>query len=83
MSNKTLTEIFPAEILPVRSGVYKTLSIDEDGTPQDDWGYSFFDATDRIWGCTYASVDAAWKQPDYEYAHQQKLWSGLTEEPKV
>lgn len=78
-----VTNMFPAETLPVRSGVYKTLAVDEDGEAMGDWGFSYFDSTDRIWGCAYASVDEAWKQPDYEYAHQQKLWFGLTEEPKV
>ena len=83
MINESLTEIFPSEILPARSGVYKTLSLDEDGNPQGDWGYSFFDATDRVWGCTYATVDEAWQRPDYEFAQQTKTWFGLAEETKV
>lgn len=83
MNDEKLTEIFPAEILPVRSGVYNTLALDEDNHPVSDWGYSFFDATDRIWGCNYPSIDEAWRQPDYEYAVQRKLWFGLAEEPKA
>lgn len=79
----TLTAIFPPETLPVRSGVYKTRPIDPDtGKPTFSWGYSHFDATDRIWGCSHDRVDQAARVPDYEFAHQSKEWRGLTEEAK-
>lgn len=84
MSNDKLTNIFPPEILPVRSGVYKTQACDPDtGTPLDAWGFSYFDANDRVWGCRHFDVEQAWRHPDYEFAHQCKQWCGLSEEPKA
>ena len=77
---KTLTPAFPANILPVRSGVYKTLSIDNETGKLRNPGYSLFDATDRIWGCTHATIDEAAANPDFEFADQTKMWQGLAEE---
>lgn len=85
MSNDKLTNIFPPEILPVRSGVYKTQACDPNtGKPINPWwGFSYFDSTDRVWGCAHDTVDSAWKDPDYEFANQYKQWCGLNEEPKA
>jgi hypothetical protein len=76
-----LTPVFPASILPVRSGVYATQQIDEDGN-LGPFGCSYFDATDRIWGCTHRTVDEAAANPEFEFAVQTKMWQGLAEEPK-
>lgn len=76
-----LTPIFPANILPVRSGVYKTWNVDpETGDIFDAPGYSFYDATDRIWGCSNGDVINAGIHRDYEFAHQLKQWQGVLEE---
>lgn len=76
-----LTPIFPANVLPVRSGVYKTLSVDEEGVPDGRaWGFSYFDATDRIWGCVSDNVVEAGIHRDHEFAHQLKQWQGVLEE---
>lgn len=76
-----LTPIFPADVLPVRSGVYKTLSVDDEGKPHfTPWGYSYFDATDRIWGCAHGNIADAEAHRDHEFAHQLKLWQGVLEE---
>ena len=83
MSAKHLTPVFPPETLPVRAGAYLTRSLDTvTGKVLSGWGYSYFDATDRIWGCTHERVDQALRVPDYEFAHQHKEWRGLTEEFK-
>jgi hypothetical protein len=79
-----LTPTFPANILPVRSGVYLTTHIDnETGLPVfNTKGYSLFDATSKIWGCNYRNVDVAAENPEFEFAWQNKSWQGLAEEPK-
>lgn len=77
-----LSPVFPANILPVRSGVYYTQSVDvEDGTLGAS-GYSYFDATDRIWGCIQPTPQKAAAHPEFEFAGQSKMWYGLAEEPK-
>lgn len=76
------TQTFPPDVLPARSGVYKTRGIDpETGKAEDGWLYSYFDLTDRVWGCAHATAEDAFKSPEYEFAHQTKEWRGLTEEP--
>ena len=75
-----LTPTFPASVLPVRSGVYSTVTIDPDTGKLKDSGYSYFDATDRIWGCTHLTVDDAAAAPDFEFALQTKMWRGLLED---
>jgi len=79
-----LTPTFPPEILPVRSGVYFTREIDPDtGKAMTEmFVFSYFDATDRIWGCAAFNRDVAWKEPTYEFASQNKEWIGFTEEPQ-
>lgn len=79
-----LTPIFHHTVLPVRSGAYKTLAVDPDsGEPiAGEWGYSWFDATDRIWGCACDTPHEAGLNPEYEFAFQTKIWRGLVEEPK-
>ena len=76
------TPIFPPDVLPVRSGVYFTQSVDEDGKAFGSWGFSYFDATDRIWGCSHEFVEAAAAYPEFEFAIQTKRWRGLSEESK-
>jgi hypothetical protein len=73
------TPVFPANILPVRSGVYATQQIDDGGNLGAS-GYSWFDADDRIWGCTHPTADEAAASPEFEFAVQTKMWQGLTEE---
>lgn len=82
MSKQNKTEIFPPEILPVRSGVYKTRSFDaETGKPLDEpWAFSYFDFTDKIWGCSHPTVAEAWAYPEFEFAIQSKEWTKLPEE---
>lgn len=76
-----LTPIFPANILPVRSGVYRTWNIDpETGDISDTSGYSFYDATDRIWGCGHNNIVEAGIHRDHEFAYQLKQWQGVLEE---
>ena len=76
-----LTPTFPANILPVRSGVYKTRYVDRDsGKPIGPWGFSWFDITDRLWGCQSDAIDKAAAHLDYEFASQTKLWRGLVTE---
>lgn len=78
-----LTKIFPPDVLPVRSGVYRTKAVDiETGKSLGSWGYSYFDTTSKIWGCAHPDVDSAARVPDYEFALQHKMWRGLAEEPK-
>lgn len=78
-----LTGVFPPDVLPSRSGVYWTQTLDpETNEPAGEWGFSYFDATDRVWGCAYDDVDSAARGPDYEFASQTKQWLGLTEEVK-
>lgn len=82
---RKLTPTFPPEILPVRGGVYFTRELNpETGEPYagDQFLFSYFDATDRIWGCAAGNRDVAWQEPNYEFASQNKEWIGLAEEPK-
>lgn len=77
-----LTEVFPASTLPVRSGIYRTWQVDPEGVIIDhSGGYSYFDATDKIWGCSHLTVDEAAAKPEFEFAWQQKNWQGVAEEP--
>lgn len=76
-----LTPVFPANILPVRSGVYSTQEVLHFGGFGAS-GFSFFDSTDRIWGCTHQTVDKALASPEFEFANQTKMWQGVAEEPK-
>ena len=73
----SLTDIFPPETLPVRSGLYLTRTVYEDGSTDPFWQFSHFDATDRIWGCGHLSTYAAAEAPDYEFASQSKQWRGV------
>lgn len=58
-----------AETRPEKAGVYRTLS---EGVE----GFSWYDATDKIWGCTQPTIELAVKSPEYEFANQySKLWS--------
>lgn len=69
---------FPPDVLPTRNGAYRTCAIDlETGEESELWGFSYFDTTDRIWGCTQASIEEAVKFPEYEFAHQHKRWAEL------
>jgi len=77
-----LTPTFPANILPVRSGVYSTVTVDSETGKLRNSGYSFFDATDKIWGCTHLTIQEAVANPEFEFAEQTKMWQGLAEEPK-
>jgi hypothetical protein len=83
-SHSPLTPTFPPEILPVRSGLYFTREISlETGKPESErFLFSYFDATDRIWGCAGFSAHTAITEPSYEFASQNKEWIGLAEEPK-
>lgn len=75
------TGILPPDVKPVRSGVYETRTVNvETGRVNGPWLFSWFDATDRIWGCGHQDAEAAWRVPDYEFAFQNKQWRGLTEE---
>lgn len=76
-----LSPVFPANILPVRSGVYYTQEVDEETGYYGQGGYSYFDATDRIWGCTHKTPSEAAANPEFEFAGQTKTWYGLAEEP--
>lgn len=73
------SDTFPANILPVRSGVYFTQEVLEDGTLGQS-GFSLFDAEDRIWGCMHQTVEGAAANPEFEFACQTKMWQGLAEE---
>jgi hypothetical protein len=79
-----LTEIFPPETLPVRSGVYLTTQVDpetgESVSSGTVTGYSYFDATDRVWGCSHMTIEEAIARPEYEFAWQYKRWQGMTKE---
>jgi hypothetical protein len=73
--------IFPPSELPQSKGVYRTCTVDvETGEESEVWGYSFFDATDRIWGCTHTTIEDAVEAPDFEFANQNKRWSELSEQ---
>ncbi|MBU3577537.1 hypothetical protein [Polynucleobacter sp. UK-Kesae-W10] len=82
---RILTPTFPPDILPVRSGVYFTRELDLDTGERlgEMFMFSYFDATDRIWGCAAGNRESAWKEPGYEFASQNKEWIGLAEEPKL
>lgn len=82
--NAPLTPTFPPEILPVRSGLYFTRELNiETGAPESElFVFSYFDATDRIWGCGSGHAQTAINEPGYEFASQNKEWIGLAEEPK-
>lgn len=72
------------ESRPTQSGVYATREVDvETGEPipGSTWLYSFFDLTDRIWGCSHPDPQMAIAWPEFEYASQSKEWSnaGLLE----
>lgn len=74
--------INPPSILPERQGVYRTRLVDpETDQPEGDWGYSYFDTTDRIWGCQSANRDTAFGERDFEFATQVKQWCKLDEDP--
>lgn len=78
---KTAT-VFPPSTLPSLHGVYQTRFIDpETDQPSGDWGYSYFDLIDRIWGCQAATRDEAFGNRDFEFALQNKEWCNLDEEP--
>jgi hypothetical protein len=84
MTNAKTTEMSPPNVLPTSSGVYKTRTLDpETGEPIGEHGYSYFDLTDRIWGCTSTTPEEAFKSPDFEFAAQTKEWCGLDEEPSA
>jgi hypothetical protein len=69
-------KIFPPDVLPQRNGVYRTCTVDvETGEEAEAWGYSYFDTTDRVWGCTQDNIEDAVKFPEYEFAHQYKRWA--------
>ena len=78
------TPTFPPEIRPVKRGVYITRNIDpETGVCENNrWMYSFYDNTDKIWGCGALTPEQATSHPDFEFAEQNKEWRGLAEEPK-
>lgn len=72
------TKIFPPDVLPTRSGAYRTCTVDlETGEEAEVWGFSYFDLTDRIWGCTQNNIEDAVTFPEYEFAHQHKKWAEL------
>lgn len=76
-----LTPVFPHDVLPVRSGVYMTQNVSlDDWLPENDWNFSHYDATDRIWGCGHKTVKDAAKHPDYEFAWSTKQWRGIEQE---
>lgn len=76
---KDLTLTFPEDILPTRRGVYQTRVMV--GSKPSPWQYSFFDETDRIWGCAHDTPEMAEEFPEFEFAVQQKQWRGLAEDP--
>lgn len=82
--NAPLTPTFPPQILPVRSGLYFTREVDPETSKHthDKFLFSYFDATDRIWGCAAINRNDALSEPCYEFASQNKEWIGLAEEPK-
>jgi hypothetical protein len=76
------TNISPPDKLPTKAGVYRTRVIDpESNEPTGNWGYSYFDLTDRIWGCLSSDPAAAHSNPDFEFAEQNKEWCKPDEEP--
>jgi hypothetical protein len=79
-----ITPVFPPETHPVRRGVYMTREVDvETGEPtHEGWFYSFYDSTDKIWGCSNFSPELATDKPEFEFASQHKEWRGLAQEPK-
>lgn len=76
-----LSPVFPPNILPVRSGVYYTQEVDSETGYYGKGGYSYFDSTDRIWGCMHKTPAQAAMHPEFEFAGQTKCWYGLAEEP--
>ena len=77
------TETFPPDVLPVHRGVYLTRPVDPETKVcgRDRWLYSFYDSTDKIWGCEAWTPEDATAHPEFEFADQSKEWRGLAEEP--
>lgn len=76
MSEQKLTEWFPADVKPVRRGVYE---VRWGWTFRDGGGYCHWDG--RTWGNTFFKVDRAPGRGETITAKQDKGWRGLAEKP--
>lgn len=76
-TEQKLTDWFPADVKPVRKGVYATRYVGD-----SDSGYSTWTGTH--WGCEYFSFDYAKQYRDSDgRGHQDKNWRGLSSNPKA
>ena len=69
--DEDLTPWFPADVKPVRPGVYEVQTI--------TGRFAYFDG--YSWGWSFATKREAERDRDPWYAMQKKLWRGLNKEP--
>jgi hypothetical protein len=71
MTKQKLTEWFPADIKPVRKGVY----IRDLQSDSLEIFYGYFDG--YIWGCTQTSIKAAYEWRNTETSYPNLQWRGI------
>ena len=70
--DEDLTPWFPADVKPVRPGVYRVKYF-------GDCGYAFWDG--KRWGWAQLSIRKAIVEAEPSTAAQEKVWRGLNKEP--
>jgi hypothetical protein len=75
---KTLTDWYPADVKPVRAGVYETIAPNR---PPGQLGwYSYWNG--KVWGIAYGHRYLAWSVYAEPSKFQDRQWRGLTEQSK-
>jgi len=80
-----LTPWFPANLKPVRVGVYgtrllKSSTARSPNAALDREGYSYWDG--HYWGHTHGTVRQAYANRRHKSPYQNKPWQGRLKEPK-
>ena len=78
MSQTKLSEVYPPDVKPVRSGAYKTWLYDLFGVDSVVQGISWFDTSTGLWFNTMQDSNAAFKEYKLcRTGNQNKHWQGL------
>ena len=78
VSQPNLSNVFPPDVKPIRSGAYKTWLYDLFGADSIVEGISWFDTSTGLWFNTMSNSYSAFKEYKLcRIGHQGKHWQGL------
>ncbi len=79
MNKPKLTPWFPADVKPVRKGVYQVEDEEDENFPGQTFGYKHWDGS--IFGLFCSDPTSAKRNGSLDSAFRVKFWRGLAKKP--